>query len=101
MTLPELLVMCVPILIWEGHKNTPGINVHGRAVVNWMISYHLYIVLVAPLGILLSEMGVPRLVLMLPATMGIVMLITFPIIGGIKARQGTLWKYPLAISFCE
>lgn len=45
--------------------------------------------------LLLVIVGIPLLILL--GVIGII----FPIIGGIKANNGEVWKYPLSISFLE
>ena len=84
--------LIAPIIIWQVQKDKlPGIDEHGKVVVNWIISLILY----ANLSALLSFIfiGIPMLIVLIVAT------IIFPIIGGIKANDGQLWKYPLSIPF--
>jgi uncharacterized protein len=84
--------LIVPIVIWQIKKTElPGIDVHGKMVVNWIISELIYffvsfILLFVLVGFLL-----------LPALA--VLAIVFPIIGGVKASNGEVWKYPLSIPF--
>jgi uncharacterized Tic20 family protein len=84
--------LIVPILIWQLQKEKlPGIDEHGKVVANWMISLFLYGVLCFLLAF--AIVGIPLAVIL-----G-VLAIAFPIIGGVKANNGELWKYPLSISF--
>jgi hypothetical protein len=81
--------LIVPILIWQMKKaDLPGIDEHGKIVTNWIISEILYCIVLAVtfVGVFL----VPVVILI-----GII----FPIIGGIKANNGEVWKYPLSIPF--
>ncbi len=81
--------LIVPILIWQMKKaDLPGIDQHGKNVVNWLISELLYCIALAItfVGLFL----VPVVILI-----GVV----FAIIGGIKANNGEVWKYPLSIPF--
>lgn len=82
----------VPILIWLLKKESvPGLDAHGKQVINWMISHVIY---VCGAGLLcLVLVGIP--LLMLLGLLGLI----FPIIGAIKASEGTVWKYPLSIRF--
>ena len=81
-----------PIVIWQIKKNEmPELDIHGKIIVNWLLSSLIYGVLCfflvfALIGLFL----LPAL-----AVLGIV----FPIIGGIKANSGEVWKYPLTIPF--
>jgi len=84
--------LIAPIIIWQVQKDKlPGIDEHGKVVVNWLISLILYLILSGLLSFIF--IGIPMLIVLIVAT------IIFPIIGGIKANDGQLWKYPLSIPF--
>jgi uncharacterized Tic20 family protein len=84
----------VPIIIWQIKKaELPEIDAHGKVVVNWIISGIIYAVVSALLCIVV--IGIPMLLAL------IVLHIVFPIIGGVKASNGELWKYPLSIAFLK
>jgi uncharacterized protein len=83
-----------PIVIWQLKKNElPGIDVHGKIVVNWLISALIY----GAIGAILTFViiGIPILI-----ALGIITII-FPIVGGIKANNGEVWRYPLTINFIK
>jgi len=83
-----------PILLWQTRKEKiPALDAHGKMVVNWMISSTIY----AVVSIVLCLILVGFLMLIALAIVGIL----FPIIGGIKANNGELWQYPLAIRFLK
>ena len=82
----------LPILLWQLKKDElPGIDAHGRVVLNWIISLFIYAIICVPLCFLL--VGIPMLVVLALAA------VIFPIIGAIKANDGILWKYPASIQF--
>jgi uncharacterized Tic20 family protein len=84
----------VPIVLWQVKKaELPGIDVHGKIVVNWILSAIIYGFACIPLLFLL--VGIPLLI-----ALGIVGII-FPIIGAVKATNGEAWKYPLSIPFLK
>ena len=86
--------LIAPIVIWQLKKTEmPGIDAHGKVVVNWIISAAIYAAVCALLIVIV--IGVPLL-----WVLG-VLCIVFPIIGGIKANNGELWKYPLSIQFLK
>jgi len=86
--------LIVPIIIWQLKKDEfPGIDAHGKVVVNWMISGIIYGAVCSLLIFIL--IGIPLLIVL-----GALAVI-FPIIGGIKANNGELWKYPLSIPFLK
>ena len=87
-----LLGIILPILLWQLKKDElPGIDAHGRMVLNWIISVFIYALICAPLCFLL--IGIPMLFVLGIAA------VVFPIIGAIKANDGILWKYPASIPF--
>ena len=87
--LVPLAGLILPIVIWQIKKTElPGIDEHGKIVVNWMISALLYAVILA-----ITFFGL--FLVPIVYVLGIV----FPIIGGIKANNGEVWKYPLSIPF--
>jgi uncharacterized Tic20 family protein len=82
----------VPIVLWQTKKaEVPGLDAHGKAVVNWMISAVIYGI--ACVGLAFVIVGIPLLI-----ALGVVMIV-FPILGGVKASEGTVWRYPLSIPF--
>lgn len=87
-----LVGFVAPIVIWQVKKQSiPGIDEHGRAAVNWMLSSLIYAVIGGLLVLLV--IGIPLLILL--GILGVV----FPIIAGIKASDGQAWRYPLSIPF--
>ncbi len=81
-----------PILIWQMKKqDDPILDLHGKNIANWLISSLIYgfvsgiliFVVIGLLGLLVL----------------IVLGVVFPIIGAIKANNGEVWEYPLAIRF--
>ena len=84
--------LIIPIVIWQIKKaELPGIDVHGKIVVNWLISAIIYLVV----GVILTPVFVGFVIVF---AVGIVAFV-FPIIGGVKASSGEVWKYPLSIPF--
>jgi len=82
----------VPIVLWAlGKDKNPQVDQHGKIVLNWLLSSVIYGLVCIPLFFLLIGF------LLLPV-LGILMIV-FPIIGAVKANEGTVWKYPLSIPF--
>jgi uncharacterized Tic20 family protein len=83
--------LVVPIVIWQIKKSElPGIDAHGKIVVNWIISEIIYLLVCLLLTFVL--IGVPLLIAV--GALGIL----FPIIGAIKANNGQVWRYPFSIT---
>lgn len=81
-----------PIVIWQMKKNElPQIDQHGKNAVNWIISFIIYMTI----SLLLCLVFVGFVLVPVVAVLGIV----FPIIAAVKANEGRVWKYPLAIPF--
>ena len=83
-----------PIIIWQLKKNDiPELDDHGKMVVNWLISSLIY----WAIGVLLAIILIGVVILL---ALGVVSII-FPLIGGIKANNGEVWKYPFSIRFLK
>jgi hypothetical protein len=86
--------LVAPVLIWQLKKDAlPGLDAHGKVVLNWVISELIYILAASLL--VLVVIGAPLLIVLL--VLGAV----FPIIGAVKANDGELWRYPLSIEFLK
>jgi uncharacterized Tic20 family protein len=86
--------LVTPIIIWQLKKNDlPELDAHGKVVVNWLISSLIYGVI----GAILTIVFIGVIILF---ALGIVAIV-FPIVGGIKANNGELWKYPFSIQFLK
>lgn len=99
MHLSQLLNFClpfisllVPIVMWISYKDqNEFINANGKAMINWMISKFLYWCIAVPLCFIL--VGIPLVIAL------VIMDLVFCIVAGIKASEGTVWKYPTSIEF--
>lgn len=81
-----------PIVIWQTKKDEmPAIDEHGKNAVNWIISVIIYALICVPLIFVI--VGIPLLIILA------ILNVVFPIIAAIKANEGQVWKYPMAISF--
>jgi uncharacterized Tic20 family protein len=81
-----------PIVIWQAKKeDIPDMDEHGRNAVNWVISFVIYVATSAVLCFALIGF------VLLPAVL--LMNLVFPIVAALKAKDGRVWKYPLAIPF--
>jgi uncharacterized Tic20 family protein len=86
-----ILGLILPIVMWQVKKEDSSIDAHGRVVVNWIISQLIYGLVFFIL--IFFVIGYPLLIIL-----GILSII-FTIIGGIKALDGIVWRYPLSINF--
>jgi uncharacterized protein len=84
--------LIIPIVIWQFKKSElPGIDPHGKVVVNWIISLIIYSIICIPLCFIL----IGFFLLLALAVLHVI----FPIVGGLKASSGEVWAYPLSIPF--
>jgi len=84
--------LVVSIILWAVAKDKyPQVDRHGKIALNWQISYVIYFLVSAVLCLVF----IGFLFLAVVWVLGIV----FPIIGAVKANEGTVWKYPLSIPF--
>ena len=82
----------VPIVLWAIVKDKhPLVDLHGKIVLNWLISLLIYTFAAGLLCIALVGF------LVLPVLF--VLAVVFPIIAAVKANEGVMWKYPLSIAF--
>jgi len=82
-------------VIWQLKKpEFPELDDHGKMVTNWMISAFIYGIA----GTLLTMVFCIGLIILIPLAIAA---IVFPILGGLKAKDGILWKYPLTIEFLK
>jgi len=89
-----VLGLLAPILIWQIKKSEmPELDAHGKMVINFLISMIIYFI--GSCVLVFVVIGIFLLIAL--SIVGIV----FPIIGGIKANNGELWKYPLVIPFLK
>lgn len=86
--------LIAPIVIWSMKKDEmPMVDEHGKEVINFQISFTIWITVAIVLVFLL--IGIPILI-----GLGILQLV-FIIIGAIKADNGELYRYPLTIRFIK
>lgn len=71
----------------------PMVDMHGKEVINFQLSYTLWVFVSAMLIVLL--IGIPLLIILL------LVHVIFVLIGAIKADSGELYKYPLTIQFIK
>lgn len=83
-----------PIIMWAISKDdSRAANRHGMVILNWYISALIYGVVSGLLCFIV--VGFPMVLALAGLT------VIFPIIGAMKANEGTLWNYPLSIKFFD
>ena len=83
-----------PIVLWQIKKGESAIiDQHGKNVTNWLISCLIYAVgcLVLSIIVIGIFMGIALAIVS----------IVYAILGGIKANNGEVWKYPGTIQFLK
>ena len=82
----------VPLMLWLMKRDESRIiDMHGRVVMNWLISELIYAIIFGLLCIII--IGIPFIIIL-----GILAII-YPIIGAAKAGSGEVWHYPGSIRF--
>ena len=90
------LGFAAPVVIWQVYKERfPELDAHGKMVTNWLISLLIYSLAAGAIMVITCGIGA---VLFLPIA---AVSIIFPVLGGIKAGEGAVWKYPLTIPFIK
>jgi len=93
-----------PIVIWMIKKDDlPGVEPHGKAVLNALLTSLIYSLIGGVLALLLVlvTFGIAALLLIPLGLLLAGLSIAVPIIGGMKANNGILWHYPLSIRFIK
>jgi uncharacterized Tic20 family protein len=86
-----LIGFILPVVLWLTNKDVnEKVNENGRNILNFMISYTIYAVILC-----ITIIGIPLAVIL-----GIVYVI-FVIVASIKANNGESWKYPMTIEFIK
>ncbi|MBN2652080.1 MAG: DUF4870 domain-containing protein [Spirochaetales bacterium] len=86
--------LIIPILMWQMKKDSnQDIDQHGKNITNWIITVTIAGVISALLTFIF--IGIPLLIAIA------VLCIVFPIMGGLKAKEGIVWAYPLTIKFIK
>lgn len=84
----------LPIIMWTSFKdNNDQIEVHGKNIINFMITFFIYAIIAGVLCFLL--IGVPLLLVL--TALGVL----FPILGAIKAGNNEIYEYPATIKFLK
>ena len=83
-----------PLVIWLSKRDeSTWINENGKSSLNFQLSILLYMILVAPLCLII--IGIPILIML--GTLKIICII----IASVKASKGEEFRYPLAIPFIQ
>lgn len=86
--------IALPIIMWATNKDKSSlIDQHGKNILNWMISFYIYVSISAIL--ILLVVGIFALI-----ALGVIAVI-FAIIGAIKANNKEIFNYPLTITFIK
>ena len=81
----------VPVLMWVINKDENArVDLHGKNIVNFMISFVLYAAVLS-----ITVIGIP-----LAVVVGIVYIVLV-ILATVKANNGEYWKYPFTIQFIK
>jgi uncharacterized Tic20 family protein len=83
-----------PFVIWMSKRDeSTWINENGKASLNFQLSMLMYLILAAPLCLIL--IGIPIIGVL------VILRIIFIVIASIKASKGEEFRYPLAIPFIQ
>ncbi|QWX84508.1 DUF4870 domain-containing protein [Cellulophaga sp. HaHaR_3_176] len=100
------LGIIIPVILWSTKKKEiQGMDEHGKHVINYQLSMLLYVIIyfiLFFLSMILTLVLIGYVFIIILCLIGIplaLLLIVYPIIGGIAASKGTLYKYPLTIKF--
>lgn len=87
-----------PLILWLVKKpEMPALEQTGKDVLNYQISWSIWIIIAAVIGIGASCLIVP---LVLPFGFGIAWII-LTVIGAVKASNGEIYTFPLTLKFIQ
>ncbi len=108
-----LLALVAPVVLWTLNRQTSQlVDEHGKNVVNWVLSFFIYMTIC--FIVIFPITGMSHLPInishnfnlltslysgLFPITILLLIGILFVLIGALKASNGQIWKYPLAIPF--
>ncbi len=99
-----VLGLIIPSIIWQiKRQELPKIDIHGKIVMNWMVSQLIYIPLFVVISIIIVFFF-PKFSFVFPPFFLFIIILTntfFPILSGIKAGNGEIWRYPFSIRFLK
>lgn len=79
----------IPIILWSINKdNSVEVDRHGKNILNLIVSYAIYAVLLT-----ITIVGIPLLLVLLVVSIVVI------IKASVKASNGLYWEYPLTIKF--
>jgi len=86
-----------PLVIWAIYKDShPTLNTHFRNIVNWIISVLIYLLVCGLLAkSFLAAIG------LLGVFVIVLLCVVFALAGGMKAKVGDIWRYPLSLPFLK
>lgn len=97
-----------PLILWVMKKEeSPFVDRHGKAAVNFHISLLIYVVVALMVFVVfgLATIGIGFLLLLPFIILGAIALfvleVIFPILAGLKAQNGEDYQYPLTIHFLK
>ena len=92
-----------PLILWLVKRDSPFVDQHGRAAMDFHLSMLIYAVagslLVGLVAVFTLGLGVLLLlpVIILVALAAMVLFVLFPILAAVQANQGRPYRYPLSI----
>lgn len=106
-----VLGIVIPIILWViNRERYQNVDLHGKNVLNWIISVSIYLIVAFFLSLLFGIVSISAITssfsLVTPFSMFasffpivflVILNIVFVIIGATKANKGIVWRYPLAL----
>ncbi|MGQ9505278.1 MAG: DUF4870 domain-containing protein [Thermogutta sp.] len=87
----------VPFLIWQlGKERFPELDQHGKNVVNFILSYGIYTLVIFSL-LTITGIGLIAVPLLWYVILGVLSLLA--LFAAWSANQGRIWQYPLCFRF--
>ena len=91
-----------PLIVWIIKKDEiPEVDRHGKAALNFQISFLIWITVATAVAFALTFVLIGFVLLPLVGTAGVIVMILFPILAGMRANEGGWYEYPWTIQFLK
>lgn len=91
-----------PLIVWIIKKDEmPVVDRHGKAALNFQISFMIYIAVANTVAFALTFVLIGFVLMPLVWVASLIVLILFPILAGMKANEGGWYEYPWTIQFVK
>ena len=91
-----------PLLVWVIKKDEmPEVDRHGKAALNFQITLEIYVFVALAVAGVLCFVVIGFFLLPVVAIAGVILMVLFPILAGMKANEGGWYEYPMSLNLIK